>query len=78
MEVGTKTTDASMDEWLQVSCLCFTRTLDFHAYKLFYCWLGKMWQDFWFWASFFFFPPPGGGGLVMVVNGTDFSRFTSI
>ncbi|KAB1227152.1 Translocon-associated protein subunit alpha [Morella rubra] len=34
VEVGTKTTDATMDEWLQVSCLCFTRTLDFHAYKL--------------------------------------------
>ena len=31
MEVGTKTTDASLDEWLQVSGLCFTMTLNFHG-----------------------------------------------
>ena len=28
MEVGTKTTDASLDEWLQVSSLCFTMALN--------------------------------------------------
>ena len=31
MEVGTKTTDASLDEWLQVSGLCFTMTLNLHG-----------------------------------------------
>uniref|UniRef100_A0A2N9H720 Uncharacterized protein n=1 Tax=Fagus sylvatica TaxID=28930 RepID=A0A2N9H720_FAGSY len=31
VEVGTKTTDASLDEWLQVSGLCFTMTLNFHG-----------------------------------------------
>uniref|UniRef100_A0A2N9G4E4 Translocon-associated protein subunit alpha n=1 Tax=Fagus sylvatica TaxID=28930 RepID=A0A2N9G4E4_FAGSY len=31
VEVGTKTTDASLDEWLQVSGLCFTMTMNFHG-----------------------------------------------
>lgn len=31
MEVGTKTMDASMDEWLQVSGLCFNMALNVHT-----------------------------------------------
>jgi hypothetical protein len=47
VEVGTKTTDASMDEWLQVSGLCFNMALIVHK-LLSCCWEGLV-------AGLFFF-----------------------